>query len=113
MVFSDVTLESMAKQARKELIAQLSHELKTPLHVVGMYAEMLLDPEEDGAELQVEAGNVIIDEVERVTALINNMLSISRIEMGSVQVDRRRTRLGDLLKGCFGYGCPQRRGRDA
>lgn len=98
VVFSDVTLESMAKQARKELIAQLSHELKTPLHVVGMYAEMLLDPAEDGAALRVEAGNVIIDEVGRVTALINNMLSISRIEMGSVQVDRRRTRLGDLLK---------------
>ena len=98
VVFSDITLESLAKQARKELVAQLSHELKTPLHVIGMYAEMLLDPDEDGAELRVEAGNVIIDEVERVTALINNMLNILRIEMGSVQLDRNRTRLGDLLK---------------
>ena len=48
-------------------------------------------------ELRVEAGNVISDEVERVTALINNMLSMSRIEMGNVQIERRRTRLGDLL----------------
>ncbi len=98
IVFTDVTLETLAKQARKELVAQLSHELKTPLHVIGMYSEMLLEPEEDSKELRIEAGNVINDEVERVTALINNMLNLSRIEMGSVKLDRKRTRVSDLLK---------------
>ena len=46
VVLSDVTAENLAKQARKELIAHLSHELKTPLHVIGMYSEMLLEDEE-------------------------------------------------------------------
>ena len=46
----------------------------------------------------MEAGNTIHDEVERVIALINNILSLSRMEMGSVKVERTRTRLVDLLR---------------
>ena len=98
VVFTDVTAEAISKQERKELVAQLSHELKTPLHVMKMYAEMLLEQDNPVPELQVEAGNIIFDEVERVTALINNMLSISRIELGNFQLDRKPTRLADLLR---------------
>ena len=101
VVLSDVTAENLAKQARKELIAHLSHELKTPLHVIGMYSEMLLEDEEGTPELRIEAANVIHDEVERITALINNMLSISRIELGNMNLERRRTRLNDLLEDAF------------
>ena len=103
VVFSDVTEERMAKKTRKELIAQLSHELKTPLHVIGMYGEMLLEDDDEGSRdrLRVESANVIKDEVERITSLINNMLSLSRMEMGNVALDRKRTRLNDLLRDAF------------
>lgn len=101
VVLADVTVEALAKQARKEFVANLSHELKTPLHVIGMYGEMLTEDDGASRELQIEAGNVIGDEVERVTSLINNMLSITKIEMGSIAVSRRRTRLTDFLKDTF------------
>ena len=112
VVFKDVTAESIARESRKDLIAQLSHELKTPLHVMGMYSEMLLEDDADAEAIRIEAGNVIHDEVERVTAFINNMLSISRIEMGSVQLKRRRTRLGDLLQDALDNVSRSGTGRD-
>ncbi len=112
VVFSDITAEVLAKQARKDLVAQLSHELKTPLHVIGMYSEMLLEDGVDAEAIRIEAGNVIHDEVERVSALITNMLSISRIEMGSVQLKRRRTRLGDLLQDALDAISRSGSGRD-
>ncbi len=101
IVFHDVTAESLAKKARKEFVARLAHELKTPLHVIGMYGEMLLDGDKDSDAVRVEAGNVIKDEVELVGMLINNMLNIAEIEMGSVSLERQRIRLGDLLKDAF------------
>lgn len=97
IVFHDITAESLAKSARKEFVARLAHELKTPLHVIGMYGEMLLDEDKEDEVIRVEAGNVIKDEVERVGMLINNMLNIAEIEMGSVSLERQRIRLGDLL----------------
>jgi len=112
VVFGDITAEVLAKQARKDLVAQLSHELKTPLHVIGMYSEMLLEDGVDAEAIRIEAGNVIHDEAERVGTLINNMLSISRIEMGSVQLKRRRTRLGDLLQDALDAISRSGAGRD-
>ncbi|MGF1615111.1 MAG: sensor histidine kinase, partial [Gammaproteobacteria bacterium] len=52
-------------------------------------------------ELVIEAGNVIHDEVERISALVRNMLNITEIEMGSLRVDRRRTKLRELLQDAF------------
>ncbi|NIR30987.1 MAG: PAS domain S-box protein [Gammaproteobacteria bacterium] len=101
IVFHDVTAESLAKKARKEFVARLAHELKTPLHVIGMYSEMLLDEDKDTDAVRVETGNVIKDEVELIGMLINNMLNIAEIEMGSVSLERQRIRLGDLLKDAF------------
>ena len=42
--------------------------------------------------------NTIHDEVERMTGLVNNLLSIARIEMGSIDLDKQRIRIGDLLE---------------
>ena len=98
VAFQDVSQEALARQARQDFVAHLSHELKTPLQVIGMYAETLLDDAGLRRETQIEIGNVIHDEVERVNALVSNLLSIARIESGAVNLERRFARLGDLLK---------------
>ena len=101
IVLHDVTMETLAKRARSEFVAHLAHELKTPLHVIGMYGEMLLSEDGSPEENRIEAANVINDEVERVATLIRNMLSITKIEMGSISLDRQRIKLSDLLKDAF------------
>ncbi len=101
LIFRDVTAEKIARNSSGEFVAHVAHELKTPLNILAMYSESLLGEGADNTVLRVEAANVIHDEVERLAMLINNMLSISKIEMGSMSVERKRVKLGDLLQDTF------------
>ena len=97
-VFQDISQEVMARQARGEFVAQVSHELKSPLNVLHMYSEMLMGEEGRSEDFRLEAGNIIFDESERLSLLINNLLSISKIEMGSTTLERQRVKLRDFLR---------------
>jgi signal transduction histidine kinase len=55
----------------------------------------------DDLEFRTEAVNVIRDEVERLAGLINNLLNITRIENGSLDLKRQRVKMGDLLRDAF------------
>ena len=97
----DVTAEALAKQARGDFVAHVAHELKSPLNVLAMYSELLMGEEGNDSEVRTDAANVIADEVERLALLINNLLSISKIEMGSIGLQRQRVKLIDLLSDAF------------
>ncbi|NNE63154.1 MAG: PAS domain S-box protein, partial [Gammaproteobacteria bacterium] len=101
VVFRDVTEDRMAQQRQSEFVAHIAHELKTPLNVLSMYSETLLDEGLNSREYQVEAVNVIHDEVERLSTLINNLLAINQYELGGVAIDRQQIRLHDLLKDAY------------
>ncbi len=98
VMFRDVTAESLDRKAGAEFVSHVSHELKSPLGVLKMYSELLIDDSSDSRELRVESVNVIGDQVERMTDLINNLLNVSKIEQGSISLDRQRVRLPDLLE---------------
>lgn len=69
---------------RRELIANVSHDLRTPLTLVCGYAEMMRDlPGENNPENT----QVIIDEATRLTALVNDMLDLSKLQAGTQQLD--------------------------
>lgn len=101
VLFRDYTEESMAKNARGEFIAHVAHELKSPLNVLAMYSESLMSEQGESREFRIEAVNVIQDEVERLSMLISNLLNITKIEMGSMKLDRKRVKLRDLLQDVF------------
>ena len=101
VTFIDKTDEEVAKKTRAEFVAHVSHELKTPLNVLSMYSEALQDDEDESKEFRVEAINAIRDEVERLATLINNLLSLTQIEMGGVGIKRQRVRLNELLTDAF------------
>lgn len=69
---------------RRELIANVSHDLRTPLTLICGYAEMMRDlPGENNPENT----QVIIDEATRLTALVNDMLDLSKLQAGTQQLD--------------------------
>ena len=85
-------------------MAQVAHEMKTPLNVIAMYSETLIDAEDcpaDSAEIRVDAINVIHDETERLSNLINNMLSITKFELDGMSTQMQRVRIVDLLVDAF------------
>lgn len=68
---------------RKELIANVSHDLRTPLTMIKAYSEMIRDLSGDNKEKREEHLNVIIEETDRLTRLVNDMMDLSNIESGT------------------------------
>jgi PAS domain S-box-containing protein len=101
IIFRDETQEALARRARGDFVAHLSHELKSPLNVLAMYSESLLGEAGKTEEFRIEAANVIADEVDRLSTLINGLLSMTQIESGSLTPDRSIVKLRDVASAAF------------
>ena len=73
---------SKADAMQRELIANVSHDFKTPLTMIKAYAEMLIEFEGDSAEKRKRNAQVIIDEADRMASLVNDVLDLSKIRSG-------------------------------
>jgi signal transduction histidine kinase len=71
-----------ADNMQKDLIANVSHDLRTPLTMVKSYAEMIRDISGDAPERRNEHLQVIIDEADRLSFLVNDLLELSRMQSG-------------------------------
>ncbi len=101
IIFRDETQEALARQARTDFVAHLSHELKSPLNVLAMYSETLLSDAGNKKEFRTEAANVISDEVDRLSTLITGLLNMTQIETGSLTPERSLVRLRDVASAAF------------
>lgn len=101
VIFRDISKEYLAKQAGVEFVARISHELKTPLQTIAAYSELLLDQVSLPESEKVDAVNVIHGEVQRMAGLINNLLNISKMESGTLRLERKRVKLHDLMLDAF------------
>jgi signal transduction histidine kinase len=101
IVFRDETQESLAQKARTDFVSHLSHELKSPLNVLGLYSESLLSDAGKSRDHQIEAANVIAAEVDRLSTLISSLLNMTQIESGSISPDRSLVKLQDVVSAAF------------
>ncbi len=70
-------------QGQRELFANVSHDLRTPLTLIKGYAETVRDLTGDDEEKRTDQLNVIVDETDRLSGLVNNMLELSRVNSGT------------------------------
>lgn len=68
------------EELRKDLLANVSHDLKTPLTMIKAYAEMVRDITYQDTEKRTKNLNVIIDEADRLTILVNDLLELSKLD---------------------------------
>lgn len=73
---------SKIEETRKELIANVSHDLKTPLTMIKAYAEMIKDISGSNKEKRLEHLDVIISETDRLNVLVSDMLNLSKLQAG-------------------------------
>jgi signal transduction histidine kinase len=98
IVIEDVTQQRVADESRNAFVAAATHELRTPLTNIRLYVDSLLEPGEIDAVERGKALNVISGETKRLERLIQDMLSVSEIEAGSMKLRRSDVRLDDLLE---------------
>lgn len=79
---------SKTDQLRRDLIANVSHDLRTPLTLVKMYAELIRDVSGETAKRRNEHAQIIIDETDRLSTLITDMLDLSKIQSGTAQISQ-------------------------
>lgn len=84
----DITNQKSMEEASQGFIAQVAHEFLTPLTTIGSYNEMLMDGEIQDREMQKEFYNTISEETTRLSRLIQNLLSIAKIEMGGITLNK-------------------------
>lgn len=85
-------------ERRSNFVSAVSHELKTPLTAIRMYAEMLRDGLATDEAKRQSYYETITDESERLSRLINNVLEFSRIERGGTDVSLTLGEIGPVLE---------------
>lgn len=88
ILLRNITREKAMEQATRDFTAHLSHELLTPLSTIQSYSEMLVDDEIEDTETRKEFYNTIHEETERLSRLIKDILTFSRLENGNMTIDK-------------------------
>lgn len=80
VVMRDITDQEKLELARREFVSNVSHELRTPLTTVKSYAETLMDDSLTDKALQNKFLSVIIKEADRMTRIVKDLLTLSRLD---------------------------------
>lgn len=96
--FHDITADRELDRMRSSLVSTVSHELRTPLAAIkGYVSTMLADDVEWDRASQREFLTIISDESDRLTNLVNNLLDLSRIEVGSLKLSREKCDVEEVI----------------
>ena len=98
-VIQDITEHVKLDTMQKEFVADVSHELKTPITSIMGYADTLLEGEYD-KETQTKFLNVIATEARRMAKLVTDLLTLSRYDNNKKNTQKEAFDLGDLVKKC-------------
>jgi signal transduction histidine kinase len=96
LLWRDVQRELRLARLRSDFVSSVSHELKTPLTSIRMFAETLRIRERPEPNMQAEYLDTIVGESERLTRLLNNVLDLSKIEQDQKVYRREQTSLTDV-----------------
>jgi len=98
LILRDIAREKHLARLRADFISNVTHELKTPLTSIRMYAESLILGRVKSLEGQKEYLSVMVNETDRLKRMINNILEYSKMEKGKPEYHFVRTNLASLVR---------------
>jgi signal transduction histidine kinase len=98
LLWRDIRREVQSAELRSQFVSSVSHELKTPLTAIQMFAETLRLGRTRDSHTRKEYLETIVNESQRLTRLLNNVLDFSRIEAGKRVYRPQPTNLSDVIQ---------------
>lgn len=95
----DITENKEDELRKNDFIGMVSHELKTPLTSLSGFAQMgLRKAQKTEDEFHTSVYNKVVNQVRKMTGLINGFLNVSRLDSGKIQLNKTRFELGELIR---------------
>lgn len=85
-----------SQQIQKELVASISHDLRTPLTIIKGYAESIRDITGENPEIRSQQLNTIIDETDRLSKMVNSVLEYAKISKDSIKLNKVQYNMADM-----------------
>ncbi len=101
ILLHDITRLKKLENIRKEFVTNVSHELKTPVTAIKGYAEALFDGAIDDKENAKKFVGIIKSQADRLVALIDDILTLSKIESGATKLEKEAISLEPLVLSVF------------
>ena len=86
-------------EMRKEFLANVSHELKTPLALIQGYAEGLKEGISDDPDSKEYYCEVIVDEAQKMNTMVKKLLTLNEMEFGQETISMERFNVAELIEG--------------
>jgi signal transduction histidine kinase len=86
------------QQAQRDFVANVSHELKTPLTSIQGFAQAIADQTAGTREAQARAAGIILDEAHRLQNLVEDLLDLARFDAGQIALELKSMDIGAMLE---------------
>jgi two-component system OmpR family sensor kinase len=96
-----------AQKTERDFVANVSHELKTPLTSIKGFAQAIQDGAVSDPESILSAARIINDEADRLTRLVTGLLDSARLETGDIKMEMQRLSINDVARSCLARFAPR------
>lgn len=97
-IMQDITKFKEIEKIKSEFISTVSHEFRTPLTSITMAVELILEENFDGKEGEIELLTIIREDSERLNQLVGELLDLSKMESGKIEMDMQEIDINDVIK---------------
>jgi two-component system phosphate regulon sensor histidine kinase PhoR len=101
LTLHDITRLKQLEEMRKDFVANVSHEIKTPITAIKGFAETLLDGAMDDRENAERFLGMIKSHSERLNSLVDDLLTLSRIELGDIPIKKTEVSVENVIDTVF------------
>ncbi len=101
LTFHDITRLKKLEEVRKDFVANVSHEIKTPITAIKGFAETLLEGAIDDKENALRFLETIKNHSERLNSLVSDLLTLSGIELGDIKIEKEIVNLNEVIDTVF------------
>jgi len=102
LLFSDITRLKQLERMRRDFVANVSHEIKTPITSIRGFADTLLEEGFQDRETALRFLGIIRSNSDRINSLVDDLLTISSLESGTVQIQKKDVALEGVFQSVVG-----------